>query len=123
MTLQLIWLVITPFGCHYGAHVTLPFMASARTVLGTERDLTITIKADGTCFLGQTWVPIDRFAEQLAQVPGGTDRPILIKADGAASFGTIRLVLRAMQTAGFDHALLITFEGTALEAYDRGANA
>ena len=123
LTLQLIWLVITPLGCQVGARVNLPFAASARHVAGTERDLTISIKSDGSCFLGQTWVPIAAFADALAQMPAASERRIVIKADAAASFGTVRAVMRALQAAGFDRAELVTFEGQALEAYRRGGDA
>lgn len=68
ITLQLLWIAITPMECRYGPDVETPFATTAAVIRGTERDLVITIRADGSYFVGSTFVPAAKLAESLEAI-------------------------------------------------------
>lgn len=106
-----------PMGCGR-IPVSRPFAAEAVVLRGSERDLEITIKADQSVYLGMNAVRVRDLRPALAE---RADRPLFISADRRVPFGLVQDVLGATRDAGITDVSLVTFEGMAIDAYQRGA--
>ncbi|HEY0156815.1 MAG TPA: biopolymer transporter ExbD [Thermoanaerobaculia bacterium] len=110
-----------PIACGFVPRVSLPWATTATRVHGAETDLEITIRKTGEIFVGQNRVPAAQLAAELRTLADrGTDRQLLVSADGTVSYGDVEQVLAAARDAGFRRLALMTFRGTAVEAWERG---
>lgn len=108
LVLLIIFMVITPM-LQEGVDVMLPPGAHAEAKPGQEEDITISIKLDGTVFVGQNWVPDRDLAAYLsAQHEKNPDRAIMLKADRRIDFGKVRSVMKAANDANFKGVAIIT---------------
>ena len=121
-TLFLTVFSVTPIVCGLGPNVDVPWASSSTHLPEAETDLIISVRADGHVFVGPNLVPPRLLPAELASIAErfGTDRHILVHADGALKFGVVKDVLAASSRAGFRRMSLVTFRGTALEAFERG---
>jgi biopolymer transport protein ExbD len=121
-TLFLTVFSVTPIVCDLGARVNVPWASTSTRLPEADTDLTITVRADGHVFVGPNVVPQRFLDAELASIArrSGTDRHVLIRAHGALKFGAVQDVLAASSRAGFRRMSLVTFRGTALEAFERG---
>jgi biopolymer transport protein TolR len=111
LVLLIIFMVVTPM-LQQGVDVLLPEGAHASAKPGEEGDLVISIRADGTLFLGSSWISeadLPRLlAAEYARMP---NRGVVLKADRRLSFGQVRQVMKVANDAKFSQVAILT-EGT-----------
>src|SRR5437667_12119258 len=81
LVLLIIFMVVTPM-LQSGVDVLLPGGPHAEKKPGKEGDLIISVKPDGTIFVGQDWIP-DRDVPKYvkAEHDKSPNRPVMLKAD------------------------------------------
>ena len=122
LSLFLVLFMATPMVCGLGPAADVPWAASATVLVETERDLVIHVKKDGQVFVGSRWVPQSLLRRELGELATqtGTDRHVLVRADGAVPFAIVQDILAASRAAGYTEFSLVTFRGTRLEAWQKG---
>jgi biopolymer transport protein TolR len=108
LVLLIIFMVVTPM-LQSGVDVLLPDGPHAEKKPGKEGDLIISIKADGTVFVGQNWIPDKDLATYLrAEHQKDPARAVQLKADKRINFGKVRLVMKAANDADFTGVSIMT---------------
>ena len=108
LVLLIIFMVVTPM-LQQGVDVLLPEGAHAEKKPGKEQDLIVSVKQDGTIFLGQDWIPdrdLTKFMK--AEHDKNPSRAVMMKADKRINFGKIRTVMKAANEAGFTAVGVLT---------------
>jgi biopolymer transport protein ExbD len=116
LVLLIIFMVVTPM-LQQGIDVMLPQGPHAERKPGEKNDLVISIKNDGTVFVGQNWIPdadLVRFLQAEQQKDPG--RAVMMKADSRINFGKVRSVMKAATEAKFSRVAILT-------ANEKAANA
>jgi biopolymer transport protein ExbD len=90
-----------------GGFVTSPRSTTARPFRLHARDLCVTVKVDGSIFLGRNWYYDREIPEKLAwlRVHNRTSRFIL-RADRHAQIARVRTIVSAARGAGFQYVTL-----------------
>jgi biopolymer transport protein ExbD len=108
LVLLIIFMVVTPM-LQQGVDVLLPAGVHADKKPGSEGDLIISVKQDGTVFVGQDWIPDNRLAPYLkAEHQKDASRAVMLKADKRINFGRIRTVMKAANDAQFAQIAILT---------------
>lgn len=108
LVLLIIFMVVTPM-LQQGVDVLLPEGPHAEKKPGKEGDLTISIKQDGTVFVGQDWIPDRDLPRYLkAEHDKNPGRAVMLKADRRINYGKVRLVLKAANDANFNGVAILT---------------
>ncbi len=108
LVLLIIFMVVTPM-LQQGVDVLLPQGPHAEKKPGKEGDLTISIKLDGTVFVGQDWIPDRDLPKYLkAEHDKNPARAVMLKADKRINFGKVRLVMKAATDAQFSGVSILT---------------
>ena len=108
LVLLIIFMVVTPM-LQSGVDVLLPQGPHAEKKPGEEGDLTISVKQDGTIFVGQDWIPDRDLARYLqAEYQKNPARAVHLKADSRINFGKIRQVMIAATEANFTQVAILT---------------
>ena len=108
LVLLIIFMVVTPM-LQAGVDVMLPAGPHAEKKPGQENDVIISIKNDGTVFVGQNWIPDKDLPTYLtSEYQKDPSRAINLKADRRINFGKVRLVMRAANEAGFTRVAILT---------------
>ncbi len=108
LVLLIIFMVVTPM-LQSGMDVMLPEGPHAEKKPGDEGDLVISIKNDGTVFVGQDWIPDRDLATYLtAEHQKNPARAVMLKADRRLDFGKIRMVMQAANEAQFTQVAILT---------------
>ena len=108
LVLLIIFMVVTPM-LQQGVDVLLPAGAHAEKKPGEEGDLIISVKADGTVFVGQNWIPDKDLTTYLrAEYQKDPSRAVMLKADKRINFGKVRLVMKAANDAEFSRVAILT---------------
>jgi len=108
LVLLIIFMVVTPM-LQQGVDVLLPEGPHAEKKPGKEGDLTISIKQDGTVFVGQDWIPDRDLPRYLkAEHDKSPARAVMLKADKRINYGKVRLVLKSANDAGFTGVAILT---------------
>jgi biopolymer transport protein TolR len=108
LVLLIIFMVVTPM-LQQGVDVLLPTGAHAEKKPGDKEDLIISVKQDGSVFVGQNWIPDKNLATYLrAEYQKNPARSVMLKADKRINFGKIRLVMRAANEAEFTSVAILT---------------
>jgi biopolymer transport protein TolR len=108
LVLLIIFMVVTPM-LQSGIDVLLPQGAHSEKQPGKESDLIISIKADGTVFVGQNWIPDKNLATYLqAEHQKDPTRAVMLKADKRINFGKVREVMKAANEAQFTGVAILT---------------
>src|SRR5437870_8556507 len=95
LVLLIIFMVVTPM-LQQGVDVLLPEGPHAAKKPGKEGDLMISIKQDGTVFIGQDWIPDRDLPRYLkAEHDKNPARDVMIKADKRINIGKVRTVMKA----------------------------
>ncbi|HEX8255647.1 MAG TPA: biopolymer transporter ExbD, partial [Thermoanaerobaculia bacterium] len=90
LVLLIIFMVVTPM-LQQGVDVMLPAGPHAEKKPGKQEDLIVSVKADGSVFVGQDWIPDKNLATYLtAEHQKDPARSVLLKADRRINFGKIR---------------------------------
>ena len=108
LVLLIIFMVVTPM-LQAGVDVLLPAGPHAEKKPGEQGDLIISVKQDGTVFVGQNWIPDKDLTTYLtAEHQKDPARTVMMKADKRINFGKVRTVLKAANEAGFTGVAILT---------------
>jgi biopolymer transport protein TolR len=122
LVLLIIFMISAPL-LTVGVPVELPKTEAAAVNDQTE-PLTLSIRRDGSIFVQETATPYADLEVQLKAMAGnGLDKPIYVRADGAAAYAVVAQVMAKLQSAGFTSINLITDTGVGAEATPAGAPA
>ena len=120
LVLLIIFMVVTPM-LQQGVDVLLPQGPHSEKKPGKEGDLTISIKQDGTVFVGQDWIPDRDLPRYLkAEHDKNPGRSVMIKADKRINFGKVRVVMKAANEAEFTAVSFMTQNQQAGEQIAKG---
>ncbi len=110
LVLLIIFMISAPL-LTVGVPVDLP-KTEAAAMNEQSEPLTITIQRDGRIFLQETETPYADLGTRLQAMAGnGFDKPIYVRADGAAPYAAVAQVMARLQTSGFTAINLITDTG------------
>ena len=108
LVLLIIFMVVTPM-LQQGVDVLLPEGPHAVRKPGEQSDLLISIKSDGTIFVGQKWIPDKDLPTFLrAEHEKDPSRAVMLKADKRIQYGKVRIVMRAANEAQFTRVAILT---------------
>jgi biopolymer transport protein TolR len=108
LVLLIIFMVVTPM-LQQGVDVLLPTGAHSVKKPGEQGDLIISIKADGTVFVADKWIPDKNLPTYLrAEYQKDPARAVMLKADKRINFGKVRLVMKAANEAEFSRVAILT---------------
>jgi len=108
LVLLIIFMVVTPM-LQQGVDVLLPSGPHSEKKPGQETDLTISIKVDGSVFVGDKWIPDKNLVTYLrAEYEKDPARMVMLKADKRINYGKVRLVMRAANEAEFTRVAVLT---------------
>jgi biopolymer transport protein TolR len=120
LVLLIIFMVVTPM-LQSGVDVMLPAGPHAEKKAGEKNDLIVSIKNDGTVFVGQNWIPDKDLATYLtSEYQKDSSRSVNLKADKRINFGKVREVMRAANDAGFTGVSILTETKQAGAAMAKG---
>jgi len=108
LVLLIIFMVVTPM-LQSGVDVLLPAGPHAEKKAGQQTDLIVSIKHDGTVFVGQQWIPDKDLVTYLrAEHQKDPSRTVMLKADRRINFGRVRTIMRAANEAEFTSVAILT---------------
>jgi biopolymer transport protein TolR len=108
LVLLIIFMVVTPM-LQQGVDVLLPQGPHSEKKPGKEGDLIISIKNDGTVFVGQDWIPDKNLTSYLkSEREKDPARAVMLKADKRINFGKVRMVMKAANDAQFSGVAILT---------------
>ncbi len=96
-----------------GVPVELP-RTDAGAMAEQAEPVTVSIRADGQVFVGETPSTIETLERQVRGVSGSTpagEKPIYVRADGRAPYAAVAQVMARLSTAGFTRVGLLTDTG------------
>ena len=107
LVLLIIFMVVTPM-LQKGVPVNLPVTADPDKTPDTEKQLQISVKADGSVYLGPNVVRKDQVEAALKEIQERTpDREIAVKGDRLVKYGDVLDVLKACREVGFNDVGLV----------------
>ncbi|HUF18325.1 MAG TPA: biopolymer transporter ExbD [Thermoanaerobaculia bacterium] len=107
LVLLIIFMVVTPM-IQKGVAVNLPVTSQPEKTPDTEKQLQISVRDDGSVYLGPLVVRQDQVESELKAIYEKTpDREIAVKGDRAVKYGRVVEVLKACRDAGFQNVGLI----------------
>jgi biopolymer transport protein TolR len=108
LVLLIIFMVVTPM-LQKGVDVALPETHQPEKMPENSKQLTISIKQDGSVFVSQNWVPDDQLAAALKNAHDQTpDKQVVLKGDRRLKYKKVREVMKMINEAGFSHVGLVT---------------
>ena len=110
LVLLIVFMISAPL-LNVGVPVELP-KTEAGAMPDQSEPLTLSIRANGAIFVGEDPVPFAFLTPAVMRAAhGSTDRPIFVRADGAASYSVVAQVMAALSTSGFHTLNLVTDTG------------
>ena len=107
LVLLIIFMVVTPM-LQKGVQVNLPVTEDPEKTPDTDKQLQISVKADGAVYLGPNVVRKDQVQSELTAIHQRTpDREIAVKGDKLVKYGDVLDVLKACREVGFNDVGLI----------------
>ena len=107
LVLLIIFMVVTPM-LQKGVPVNLPVTEDPERTPDSEKQLLISVKADGSVYLGSTVVRKEQVQSELETIHQRTpDREIAVKGDKLVKYGAVLDVLKACREVGFNNVGLI----------------
>jgi TolR protein len=107
LVLLIIFMVVTPM-LQKGVPVNLPMTEEPEKTPDTDKQLQISVKADGSIYLGSTVVRKEQVQSELETIHQRTpDREIAVKGDKLVKYGAVLDVLKACREVGFNNVGLI----------------
>jgi biopolymer transport protein TolR len=107
LVLLIIFMVVTPM-LQKGVPINLPVTEEPEKTPDTDKQLQVSVKADGSVYLGPTVVRKDEVQKQLEDLHQKTpDREIAVKGDRQVKYGDVLDVLKALREVGFNNVGLI----------------
>lgn len=106
LVLLIIFMVAAPMMTQ-GVQVALP-KADAKPI-EQDKPVEISIKKDGTIFVGSSQVPRDQLVARLQTIQENRDQAsIVLRADKDMNYGTVMEIMAALQAAGMVDVGLVT---------------
>ena len=107
LVLLIIFMVVTPM-LQKGVPVNLPVTEDPEKTPDTEKQLQISVKADGSVYLGSTVVRKEQVQSELEQIhQKSPDREVAVKGDKMVKYGAVLDVLKSCREVGFNNVGLI----------------
>ncbi len=107
LVLLIIFRVVTPM-LQKGVPVNLPVTEDPEKTPDTDKQLQISVKADGTVYLGSLPVLKQQMQSELEKIHERTpDREIAVKGDKLVKYGAVLDALKACREVGFNNVGLI----------------
>ena|ERR1043166_7564428 len=107
LVLLIIFMVVTPM-LQKGVPVNLPVTEDPEKTPDTEKQLIISVKSDGSVYLGSTVILKQQVESELKTIHDRTpDREIAVKGDKMVKYGAVLDVLKACREVGFNNVGLI----------------
>jgi biopolymer transport protein TolR len=107
LVLLIIFMVVTPM-LQKGVPVNLPVTEDPDKTPDTDKQLQISVKADGTIYLGPNVVRKEQVQTTLEEIHARTpDREIAVKGDRKVKYGDVLDVLKACREVGFNDVGLV----------------
>ena len=108
LVLLIIFMVVTPM-LQKGVPVNLPVTEQPEPTPDTEKQLQISLKSDGSVYLGPQVVRKDQVESALKEIHASTpDREVAVKGDRQVMYGDVLDVLKACREVGFNNVGLIS---------------
>jgi biopolymer transport protein TolR len=108
LVLLIIFMVVTPM-LQKGVPVNLPVTEDPEKTPDTDKQLQISVKSDGSVYLGPNVVRKDQVEDSLKEIYERTpDREIAVKGDRQVKYGDVIDVLKACRNVGFNDVGLIS---------------
>ena len=108
LVLLIVFMVVTPM-LQKGVPINLPVTEQPERTPDTEKQLQISVKADGRVYIGTTVVRKEQVESELLDIYKRTpDREIAVKGDRAVKYGAVLDVLKACRNVGFNNLGLIS---------------
>jgi biopolymer transport protein TolR len=108
LVLLIIFMVVTPM-LQKGVPVVLPTTDAPEKTPDTDKQLQISVKDDGTVYLGSLVVRKDQVINELRSIHDrNADREIAVKGDKRVKYGEVLDVLKACREVGFQNVGLIS---------------
>ena len=109
LVLLIIFMISAPL-LTAGVPVELP--KTEAQSLNERQPLMLTIRADGTIFLGADETPFGALAPKMqAAANGDTAKPVYVRADGRAPYAIVAQVMASLSSSGFTSIGLMTDTG------------
>jgi biopolymer transport protein TolR len=107
LVLLIIFMVVTPM-LQKGIPVNLPVTEDPDKTPDTDKQLQISVKADGSVYIGPNVVRKDEVEASLKAIQERTpDREIAVKGDRMVKYGAVLDVLKACRDVGFNDVGLV----------------
>jgi biopolymer transport protein TolR len=108
LVLLIIFMVVTPM-LQKGIPVNLPVTEDPDKTPDTEKQLLISVKSDGSVYIGPNVVRKDQVEATLKDLQERTpDREVAVKGDRQVKYGDVIDVLKACRDVGFNDVGLVT---------------
>ena len=121
LVLLIIFMVVTPM-LQKGVPVNLPVTEDPEKTPDTDKQLQISVRSDGSVYLGPNVVRKDQVESQLKEIFERTpDREIAVKGDRQVKYGDVLDVLKACREVGFNDVGLVTQPKSPSAAVQGGA--
>ena len=110
LVLLIIFMVITPMIAR-GVAVELPVTAHHDKKADDNKDLVVSVTAEGEVYLGADKIPIDRLTTAVREERRrNPDKGVFLKADHRARYGDARRAMEAVHRAGVEDVQIGTDE-------------
>ncbi|HVR12009.1 MAG TPA: ExbD/TolR family protein [Thermoanaerobaculia bacterium] len=107
LVLLIIFMVVTPM-LQKGIDVALPETKVPEKMPENSKQLTISVKQDGSVFVSQNWVPDSQVAGTLKGIHDQTpDKAVVLKGDRRLKYKKVREVMKLINEAGFSRVGLV----------------
>src|SRR5258708_32299665 len=107
LVLLIIFMVLTPM-LQKGVDVALPETPKPEKMPENSKQLDVSVKLDGSVFVGQNWVPDDQLAGTLKSIHDQTpDKSVVLKGDRRLKYKKVREVMKLINEAGFSRVGLV----------------
>jgi biopolymer transport protein TolR len=108
LVLLIIFMVVTPM-LQQGVDVSKPETKNPTKMPENQKQITVAMKADGSVFVGQNWVPDADLKGNLEEAHNSSpDKDVIIKADRRLKYKQVRNLMRMVNEAGFSRVGLVT---------------
>jgi biopolymer transport protein TolR len=107
LVLLIIFMVAAPL-LQVGVPIELP-QAKGKQLQSSQEPLAISVKADGSVFIGETAVGLEEIAPKLKAIAkNGYDEQIFVRGDKGVTYGVVMRVMGRISAGGFRKVSLVT---------------
>jgi len=107
LVLLIIFMVAAPL-LQVGVPIELP-QARGKQLESSQEPLAISVKADGSIYIGETAVTLDEIAPKLKAIAkNGYDEQIFVRGDKGVTYGIVMRVMGRISAGGFRKVSLVT---------------